>query len=67
MTMEVRPAAEMPSVTSSAVELQEKPEGPRRPSSHDVIIFPPSLPLSLRGVCGNEQASAGLPASKPVN
>jgi hypothetical protein len=40
VTMAVRPAAEMPCVTWSAVELQEKPEGPRRPRSHEVIIFP---------------------------
>jgi len=39
VTMAVRPAAEMPCVTWSAVELQEKPEGPRRPRSHEVIIF----------------------------
>uniref|UniRef100_A0A0A9E9H2 Uncharacterized protein n=1 Tax=Arundo donax TaxID=35708 RepID=A0A0A9E9H2_ARUDO len=39
VTMAVSPAAEMPVVTSSAVELQEKPEGPRRPSSQEVIIF----------------------------
>jgi len=47
VTMAVRPAAEMPCVTWSAVELQEKPEGPRRPRSHEVIIFALSL-SSLR-------------------
>ena len=47
VTMAVRPAAEMPCVIWSAVELQEKPEGPRRPRSHEVIIFALSL-SSLR-------------------
>jgi hypothetical protein len=38
----------MPCVTWSAVELQEKPEGPRRPRSHEVIIFAPLPPSPLR-------------------
>jgi hypothetical protein len=42
VTMAVSPAADTPAVTSSAVELQEKPERPLRPNSNDDSILPPT-------------------------
>jgi hypothetical protein len=49
----------MPSVTWSAVELQEKPDLPGRPRSHEVSIFPRCLcPALVSSLCnGNWQDS----------
>lgn len=38
VTMEVRPVASIPWVTSSAVELAENPEGPFLPNIHIILI-----------------------------